>query len=205
MHRFVGLLALGLLMTLLAGSPAQDKAQRSPAEQAAIAKIQKLGGLVMELAQNDSHLEVTYLQTDTKFSDDHVTPLKDLKDLAHLNLRGQEVTDAQLAHLKGLTGLTRLHLEKTKVTDKGLENLKGLVNLEYLNLYSTAVTDAGLANLKGMKKLKNLYVWQTKVTMEGAKKLKEALPQVDIELGLDLEKPKVEKPAPPKKEEPKKK
>lgn len=169
---------------------AQQKATRSPAEQKALAKIQQLGGLALELAQNDSRLEVTYLQHDQKFSDEFLTPLKDLKSLVHLNLRGQDVTDAQLAHLKDLTALTRLHLEKTKITDKGLVHLRGLVNLEYLNLYGTAVTDAGLVNLEGMKKLKNLYVWQTKVTEGGVAKFKKSLPKVDVVLGLDTLKPK---------------
>ncbi len=164
---------------------AQPKSTRSPAEQKAIAKIQQLGGLALELAQNDPRLEVTYLQHDQKFSDDFLTPLKELKGLVHLNLRGQDVTDAQLVHIKDLTSLTRLHLEKTKITDKGLAQLKGLVNLEYLNIYGTAVTDAGLANLEGMKKLKNLYVWQTKVTESGVAKFKKALPKVDVVLGLD--------------------
>ncbi len=72
----------------------------------------------------------TFFQTDGKFSDDYLAPLKELHGLVHLNLRGQPVTDAQLAMLKDLNALTELHLEKTKVTDKGLENLKGLTSLE---------------------------------------------------------------------------
>jgi hypothetical protein len=76
------------------------------------------------------------------------------------------------------------------VTDKGLVHLKGMVNLEYLNLYGTGVTDAGLAQLAGLKKLKSLYLWQTKVTDAGVAKLKKALPQVQVDRGLDAAKPK---------------
>ncbi len=184
---------------------AQDKpatAAHSAAEKDAIAKLQKLNVIVLDVAQNDSHLDVSYLQKDAKFSDDYLKPLAELKaNLVSLNLRGQDVTDAQLALLKDLTNLTRLHLENTKVTDKGLEQLKGLTNLEYLNLYGDAgVTDAGLAHLEGLKKLKNLYVWQTKVTEAGAAKLKKALPKCDVNLGLEPEKPP-EKPAEKPKEE----
>jgi hypothetical protein len=192
MRRFVpfAFLVLGMTVSL---APAQNKPPaRTPVEQKALAKIQQLGGLALELAQNDNRLEVSYLQHDQKFSDDFLIPLKDLKGLVHLNLRGQDVTDAQLAHLKDLTSLTRLHLEKTKITDKGLAQLKGLTNLEYLNVYGTAVTDAGLSNLAGMKKLKNLYVWQTKVTEAGAGQLKKQLPQVEVVLGFDFAKPKEE-------------
>src|SRR5437764_7090966 len=97
---------------------AQEKAKpaRSDAEQKAIAEVQQHGGLVLELAQNDPRLEVSFLQKEGKFTDDYLTPLKDLKGLVHLNLRGQDVTDANLVHLKGLVTLTRLHLELTKVT-----------------------------------------------------------------------------------------
>jgi hypothetical protein len=193
-------LAAGLLL-----ASAQDKPARTEAEQKALAKIGQLGGLALELAQNDPRLEVSYQQRDGKFSEECLLPLKDLKGLVHLNLRGQDVTDAHLTHLKGLTSLTRLHLEKTKITDKGLENLKGLVNLEYLNLYGTAVTDVGLAQLEGLKKLKDLYLWQTKVTDAGVAKLKKALPQVEIVRGVDLDKPVEVKKAEPKKEDAKKK
>jgi hypothetical protein len=191
---------------------AQDKPEKATehtaAEKDAITKLQKLNVIVLDVAQNDSHLDVSYLQKDAKFSDDYLAPLKDLKSsLVGLNLRGQDVTDAQLAHLKDLTGLSRLHLENTKVTDKGLEQLKGLTNLEYLNLYGDAgVTDAGLVHLEGMKKLKNLYLWQTKVTEPGAAKLKKALPKCDINLGLEAEKPPekpAEKPADKPKDKPK--
>jgi hypothetical protein len=199
MKKLVFMVMFAAVLSCLVGAQEKaDKPQRTEAEKQALAKIQKLGGLALELAQNDTHLDVSFMQIDGKFSDEHLTPLKDLKDLVHLNLRGQPVTDASLVHLKGLTSLTRLHLEKTQITDKGLDNLKGLTNLEYLNLYGTAVSDAGLSALKEMKKLKNLYLWQTKVTPAGAAELKKTLTQCDINLGID--ETKVE----PKKDEPKK-
>ena len=183
-----------VVLVFLVGArlPAQEKTPppRSDAEKKALAKIQQLGAFAMELAQNDPRLEVSYHLMDKEITVEHLAPLKELKGVVHLNLRGRAVTDAMLAQIKDLTSLTRLHLEKTKVTDKGLANLKGLVNLEYLNLYGTDVTDAGLANLEGMKKLKSLYLWQTKVTDAGVAKLKKALPQTEIIRGTDDEKPK---------------
>jgi hypothetical protein len=193
-------LLLGLVGVLAADAP---PVVQTEAGKKALARIRQMGGLALEVAQNDPHLEVSYLQIDGKWTDEPLTLLKDLKGLVHLNLRGQLVTDAQLAHLKPLTELTELHLEKTKITDKGLPELKGLTNLEYLNLYGTDVSDAGLTNLEGMKKLKHLYVWQTKVTEAGAAKLKTAIPGVDVNRGYD-EKPepkKEEKKAEPKKED----
>jgi len=195
-----------LLFALMIGSAvAQTPAPivQTEAGKKALTKIRQLGGLALELAQNDQHLEVSYIQNDGKLTDEHLVVLKDLKGLVHLDLRGQPVTDAHLVHLKPLTELTHLHLENTKITDKGLENLKDLVNLEYLNLYGTAVSDAGLANLEGLKKLKHLYLWQTKVTEAGAARLKKAIPGVDINLGIKDEPQPVivaKKPEPKKEE-----
>jgi hypothetical protein len=179
---------------------AAEKPGRTPAEEAAIARIQQQGGLVLELAQNDPRLEVSYQQRDGQLTDSCLKPLKELKGLVHLNLRGQPLTDAQSAYLKDLAGLTRLHLENTKISDQGLTHLKGLVNLEYLNLYGTAVSDAGLPALEGMKKLKHLYLWQTKVTDVGVAKLKQKLPQVEVVRGFDEEKPNEAKKPEPKKD-----
>lgn len=158
-------------------------AQDAEAEKKAIAKIRECGALVLEIAQNDNRLDVSYLTAQGKVTDELLAPLKDLTRLAHLNLRGTETTDAGLAHFARQKTLVRLHLEKTKITDKGLEQLKELENLEYLNLYGTEITDAGLVHLEGLKKLKSLYLWQTKVTDEGVKKLQMALPGLKIVRG----------------------
>lgn len=194
-------LTLGLIAA--DNTPAPAPVVQSEAGKKSLTRIRQLGGLVLEVAQNDQHLEVSYLQVDGKWTDEPLALLKDVKGVVHLNLRGQPVTDEQLAHLKPLTELTHLHLERTKITDKGLESLKPLVNLEYLNLYGTAVSDAGLSSLEGMKKLKKLYVWDTKVTAAGAAKLKKAIPGVDVNLGIeDKPEPKKEEKKPePKKEE----
>jgi hypothetical protein len=204
MRKIVSIALLSALMIGLAAAQQPAPIAQTEAGKKSLAKIRQLGGLALELAQNDQHLEVSYIQTDGKLTDEHLALLKDLKGLVHLDLRGQPVTDAQLVHLKPLTDLTHLHLEKTKITDKGLENLRGLVNLEYLNLYGTGVSDAGLANLEGMKKLKHLYVWQTKVTDAGAAKLKQAIPSVDINMGIkDEPKPTIVAKKEEKKAEPK--
>jgi hypothetical protein len=178
---------------------AAEKVPPTEAQKAAIALIKKSGGQVMELAQNDSRLDVAFHLADGKITDEQLAPLKELTQLAQLNVRGREITNAGLVYLKDLKGLIRLHLEKTKITDEGLEQLKGLENLEYLNLYGTEVTDAGLKHLEGLKKLKRIYLWQTKVTDAGVAALKAAIPEIQIVRGV--EPPKVEEP---KKEEEKK-
>ena len=133
--RFLGFAFLVLSISSLVGAQEKEKApQRTLAELKAMESLRKMGALVQEVAQNDNHLDISYLQPDEKFGDAQLLPLKELKGVVRLNLRNQPVTDPMLAHLKGMNSLTHLHLEKTKITDKGLEELKGLTNLEYLNL-----------------------------------------------------------------------
>jgi hypothetical protein len=161
-------------------APAAESAPPSPEAQAAMGEIQKIGGTVMQLAQNDDSLVVDFHLGGTALGNDGLAHVKVLPKVVQLDLKDTQVTDDGLAQLAGIGTLVKLHLEKTKVTDAGLAHLKDLGNLEYLNLYGTAVTDAGLEHLKGLKNLKKLYVWQTQVTDEGIKKLKEALPNVTV-------------------------
>src|SRR5438094_343159 len=111
----LGLLVLTGSFAAMAQEKEAPKAQRSPAEEKALARIRQLGGLALEVAQNDPRLDVSYQQVDGKITDEHMMLLKDLKDLISLNLRGKDVTDIQLASLSGNTSLIRLHLERTKV------------------------------------------------------------------------------------------
>ncbi len=207
--RMFGLIMLAIGMVTLATAQEKEKAvPRSASELKAIEALRKMGALVLEVAQNDNHLDISYLQPDEKFGDSHLAPLKELKGVVHLNLRNQPVTDALLVHIKSIDSLTKLHLEKTKITDKGLAELKGLKNLEYLNIYGTEVTDAGVAQLTDLKKLKKVFLWQTKATKAGAANLTKAIPGVDVNLGYDdikLPEPKKEEPKKDMKKEEKKK
>lgn len=177
----------------------EDKPKEAPkptqAELDAMAAVKKAGAAVLQVAQNDSRLDVSFHLADGKIGDDQLASLKGLGNLIFsLNLRGTEVSDKGLEHLKDLKSLTRLHLERTKITDAGLANLVGLANLEYLNLYGTEVTDAGLQTLAGLKNLKKLYVWQTKITEEGQAKFKTAAATVTLipDIALDKKRAEVE-------------
>jgi Leucine-rich repeat (LRR) protein len=166
---------------------AQAKPAASEAETKAIADIEKAGGRVLKIAQNDEHLEVNFKLEGASVTDASLASLRGVTNIVHLNLGKTSVTDAGLAAIKGLTQLTELHLEETKITDKGLASLKDLKSLAYLNLYGTAVTDAGLDSLKGLANLRHLYLWQTKATEAGVKKLKSALPNLEIVAGWEPE------------------
>lgn len=172
-------------------APLQVKKDAGPAtpDAKAIAEIEKAGGSVHTLAQNDDRLEVSFQMQGTSVTDKDLGPMAQLKKVTYVNLAKTSITDAGLAALTRHTGITRLHLEQTKITDAGLKHLKSLDQLEYLNLYGTGVTDAGILQLAALKNLKNLYLWETKVTPEGAKRLKDALPGVDVNLGWNVAPP----------------
>jgi Leucine-rich repeat (LRR) protein len=169
-----------LSAVIVLGAFAAARAEDAEAEKKAIAKIRETGALVLEIAQNDNRLDVSFITAQGKVTNEQLAPLKDIPRLAHLNLRGLEISDEGVAHIANSKGLVRLHLEKTKITDKALESLKGLEKLEYLNVYGTEITDAGLEHVAALKNLKSLYLWQTKVTDAGVEKLQKELPNCKI-------------------------
>jgi hypothetical protein len=184
----ISILTLSLLTFV--PSISLDAQVKNPApnpDQQLIGKIEKAGGRVLAVAQNDDRLEVDFHLQSSDVTDQSLASLDGLKNVYSLNLAKTKITDAGLIHLEGLITLNRLYLQETKITDKGLVHLKGLRNLVYLNLYGTAVTDHGLDNLISLSNLKNLYLWQTKVTEPGISKLKKSLPNLNVVAGTDPE------------------
>lgn len=187
----MSLFSMALLMTSFAwieetpAQPAVEIAAPTADEQAVIAKIRESGGQVLQLAQNDQRLEVTFHLASSKVTDETIAPLKQIARLVDtVNLRGTEITDAAGKVLAELPELRRLHLEKTRITDAALADLTGLKKLEYLNVYGTAIGDAGLKHLSGISSLKSLYVWQTSVTDAGCDALKAAVNGLKIVRGV---------------------
>lgn len=171
---------------------------------AAVNAVRQTGGQVLEVAQNDPRLDVAFHLSNVELTPDILKTLEGVKGrLAHLNLRGTNLNDEMSQALKPLTELTRLHLEKTAITDAALPHLAEMQKLEYLNLYGTNITDAGLDALGGLKSLKKVFVWETKVTLDGVRKLRAALPELQIIGGPEEPKPSgpkeaVEAPKPAK-------
>ena len=176
-----------------AGAPPK----KSSKEQAAITRIEILGGRVLYIAKDAKEYSVTIIKdTFGKTNGFTAADAKLLGDLDHaveISLQHPDADDAWVASLKGLNGLKKLHLEKTKVTDQALDTVGGLSSLEYLNLYGTGVTDAGLGKLKNLKNLKSLYLWQTKVTEAKAKAFQDAMAKagnkdlsINLGVGKDL-------------------
>ncbi|MCD8535322.1 MAG: hypothetical protein LR011_11280 [Verrucomicrobia bacterium] len=171
---------------LKAAAPQLVEAEVTEAESSAIEKLQEQGVLAMRLAQNVKWVQANFRLVGDKVTDDSLAPVSSIQNLTDLDLSKTAITDAGLAHIKGLTNLTRLNLNNTSVTDAGLQHLAGLKNLTYLNLYGTKVTDAGLESLKGIQTLEKLYLWQTGVTDAGAASIRQSLPWLYINRGIEL-------------------
>ena len=105
------------------------------------------------------------------------------RQVIHLRLSGQPVSDEYLRELGRMKNLTRLSLDHTQLSDSGLAVLRNLPNLEQLNLYGTAITDEGLDVLAQCPTLKVVYLWQTNTTSEGIQRLQQARPGLKIDTG----------------------
>lgn len=93
--------------------------------------------------------------------------LAELPYLQELDLIGQysyiiEITDEDLRGIGQITSLRRLRVRGENITDEGLEYLHALTNLEYLHVFAEGSTE------------------------EGYKRLKEALPNCEIDWGNKL-------------------
>ena len=178
-----------LLEQLAEGVPA-------PSDEA-LAALRELGAVAMPLDMKSPLVSVNMQYLGDKATDETLAQLAPLaQQITWLNLAGTGISDAGLAQLAQLQNLTTLHLEKTGIADTGLAQIKDLKHLEYLNLYGTKVTDSGLDNLASMEHLKKLYLWNSQVTEEGAKKLNESLPDLAVNLGVQLAAAVAEAPEP---------
>ncbi|MCX6879462.1 MAG: hypothetical protein NTW21_37510 [Verrucomicrobia bacterium] len=130
-------------------------------------------------------------------SDAQLTALAPVaSSVVSLELQQTKVTDAGLAALAPFVKLRILQLQHTGLTDAGLAQVGKITSLEVINLYDTGVTDAGLQHLADLKHLRKIYLWQSKVTEAGAGKLRDAVPGIEVNLGLP-DAPHPDEPATP--------
>ncbi|MDR8389534.1 hypothetical protein NC796_00205 [Aliifodinibius sp. S!AR15-10] len=166
-------------------SPAEKllASQVAPAKAQVLDDLERQGIHIRPVATGSNWLQVDVPQN--RSVDSLITGLQEVStQITWLDLGGSIISDTALADMGDFSNLTRLHLQNTEVTDEGLTHLTGLSNLELLNLYGTNVTDEGIKQLQELPHLRNLFVWQTRVTQAGARELENALPGLEINLGL---------------------
>jgi hypothetical protein len=73
-----------------------------------------------------------------------------------------------------------LQLDASAVDDEGLKHLAGATRLESLTLERLPVGDKSIETIKSLTGLKHLNIRRTGFTADGLKRLREAMPAVDI-------------------------
>jgi Leucine-rich repeat (LRR) protein len=129
--------------------------------------------------QSHRRLKQLWLEQ-TQISDVSLPLIVQNRGLTHLDLAGTQVTDQGCAHLAGLTHLEMLSIHSTGITTNVTPTLKQLPKLKYLYLMRTSIGDDAVPDL-GCLKLQQLDIRFTKITPDGYEKLKQALPNCNIE------------------------
>lgn len=105
------------------------------------------------------------------------------ENVVTMNLSGGNAADTEVSRLADFPHLTAIDLSRTQVTGATLSDLAGLEFLTRLNLYGTQVDDAVLDILADFPALEAVYLWETNVTDEGVARLRDALPDAEINDG----------------------
>ena len=119
----------------------------------------------------------------TDVRDEGLDNLAKFPNLQKLTLDFTLITDAGMVHLRRLKKLVQLGLRGVLI-DEGLQHLSELQNLQELDLYATVVTDDSLAHLTNLKNLKRISLEDTFVSEEGIKRLREHLPNTEVDAGF---------------------
>jgi hypothetical protein len=108
--------------------------------------------------------------------------LDGMTELQHLDLRETGIGDDSLRPVRALRKLKTLNLRGcANLTSAGLAHLRDLMELTALDLSGNAITDVGLKELATMKQLQKLGLQGTQVTEAGVKLLRQALPKCQIQ------------------------
>jgi uncharacterized membrane protein len=154
----------------------------NPADQAVINELNRLGAVVLPVADGSNYLSVNLVNVtaiDSAF--DLLVKLK--QQLVWLKAGDLPAADSHLDQLSQLTQLTKLSLERTAITDAALTQLNTLSNLQYLNLNQTKITATGIKSLSRLKNLQSLYIYGTDVKADELPDLQSAFPNIKIEIG----------------------
>jgi Leucine Rich Repeat (LRR) protein len=102
--------------------------------------------------------------------------------IEYLNLGQCGITDQGLImHIKTIKELRHLFLAFNRLSDAGISSLKTLTNLETLHFQDCEqVTDAGLYQIRNLKRLRSVAVGGNRCTANGAEGLKKFIPDLDV-------------------------
>jgi hypothetical protein len=100
--------------------------------------------------------------------------------LNRLILNRTQVSDEGLTHLKEVPNLADLNLHGRPITRKGLEHLLGVRNLQALTLHGVPIADDDIEPLRDLSSLQSVSLQCTNVSKKGIDRLRAALPRCRI-------------------------
>ena len=146
-----------------------------------IEQLIQAGFSALPIAKDYPQLQVSYFNRQDILSQKKVNLLKSVANqVVWLDISGANITDWRF--LSVLKNLVRLHLKNTSVSDDDLQYLR-TDNLEHLNLFNTNVTQRSLEKISSLKKLKTLSIGETGITTENLIALKNARPNLSVNIG----------------------
>jgi hypothetical protein len=123
-----------------------------------------------------------------EYNTKNITDLKRIaNNIVELDLSSIPIGVKEMELVAMCKNLEWLEVDRTPITDIEFLKLKGLLNLRVLKAYETRITDKSVAVLKDLKGLKSLYIWETQISDKGLSELKEALPNLQLDHGIDPE------------------
>jgi hypothetical protein len=93
-----------------------------------------------------------------------------------------ESHDSDLLQLAAFSRLSRLNLSSSNFTNTGLKSLEKLIALKDLELQGSWVSDEAVQPLGRLQQLTTLRVRNSDLTNDGIQKLRESLPQCDVQI-----------------------
>ena len=129
-----------------------------PAEQAAIAVVQKHGGFVRQDGTRPNNPVIEVGVWKPSFTDADLKALASLTKVRKMGFASTKITGVGFKDLTGLKDLTELDVSQTPVNDEGLKAIATFTQLKILALRSTKVSDPGLNELAPLTQLEELSV-----------------------------------------------
>jgi len=201
------LLSLALLATAGASASAEDPTYKE--DEAAVAAVEKAGGIVgrgyavarrpgvppapamkdrKDLARGAKNSDLPVIRIDfgsAKVNDVTLKalakPLGGFKYLAHVAFAGTSVTDTGLKQLAVCEGLTSLEIGPGGIKGTGLKELADL-SLTTLSVHGTLLSRNGFKAVGSLKKLNSLVLSRSRVTDEDMKAVGELVDLVSLDL-----------------------
>ena len=142
---------------------------------------------IKRIASNSQALGISVFLP-PEYDPKNITDLKRIaNNIVELDLSGIPLGEKEMELVALCKNLEWLEVDRTPIADMEFAKIAGLENLSVLKAYETGIGDESVAVLKDFKGLKSLYVWETQISDQGLSELREALPSLHLDYGIDPE------------------